>query len=115
MYLCKTNKKHASNSFYRLRTKRTGIAVTDEMKIIASGLTTASATAIAVYKFIIRAHPDENTTCSIHNESCNHFSNFPDMKVIRWMSVLLKMVLFSLKIDSGFKECRETAHIPGIT
>jgi hypothetical protein len=79
MYLCKTNKKYASNSFYRLRTKRTGIAVTDEMKIIASGLTTIQAQLPAVYKFIIRAHPDEYTNAALRNESCNHFSNFPDM------------------------------------
>jgi putative Holliday junction resolvase len=79
--------------------KRTGIAVTDEMQIIASGLTTIpSATAIPFLKdyfskekveVVLIGEPKQmngqpSESASIIKGFVTHFTNhFPDMKVIR--------------------------------
>jgi putative Holliday junction resolvase len=100
--------------------KRTGIAVTDEMKIIASGLTTIpSATAIAFLKDYfskekveaviigepIQMNGQPSESASIVKGFVTHFSNhFPDMKVIRMDERFTSKMAFQSMIDSGLKK-----------
>ncbi len=100
--------------------KRTGIAVTDEMKIIASGLTTVpSATAIAFLKDYfskekveaviigepIQMNRQPSESASIVKGFVTHFTNhFPDMKVIRMDERFTSKMAFQSMIDSGLKK-----------
>ncbi|MFT5963776.1 MAG: putative Holliday junction resolvase [Flavobacterium sp.] len=100
--------------------KRTGIAVTDEMKIIASGLTTVpSATAIAFLKDYfskekveaviigepIQMNGQPSESASIVKGFVTHFTNhFPDMKVIRMDERFTSKMAFQSMIDSGLKK-----------
>lgn len=100
--------------------KRTGIAVTDELQIIASGLTTIpSATAIDFLKDYFQkekveavligepkqmnGQPSEST--SIIKGFVTHFTNhFPDMKVIRVDERFTSKMAFQSMIDSGLSK-----------
>lgn len=100
--------------------KRTGIAVTDEMQIIASGLTTIpSATAIAFLKdyffkekveVVLIGEPKQmngepSESASIIKGFVTHFSNhFPDMKVIRVDERFTSKMAFQSMIDSGMSK-----------
>ena len=100
--------------------KRTGIAVTDELKIIASGLTTvSSATVIDFLKdyfskekveIVIVGNPLQmngkpSESASIINGFVTHFSNiFPDMKVARVDERFTSKMAFQSMIDSGMKK-----------
>ncbi|MGZ9675487.1 Holliday junction resolvase RuvX [Flavobacterium sp. GNP001] len=100
--------------------KRTGIAVTDEMQIIASGLTTIpSATAIPFLKeyfskekveAVLIGEPKQmngqpSESASIIKGFVNHFSNhFPDMPVIRMDERFTSKMAFQTMIDSGMSK-----------
>ncbi|EIA08281.1 Holliday junction resolvase RuvX [Flavobacterium frigoris] len=100
--------------------KRIGIAVTDEMQIIASGLTTIpSATAIPFLKdyfskekveAVIIGEPKQmngqpSESASIIKGFVTHFSNhFPDMKVIRMDERFTSKMAFQSMIDSGLNK-----------
>ena len=100
--------------------KRTGIAVTDEMQIIASGLTTiASETAIAflknyfskekVEKVIIgepkqmNGEPSQSTEI-IEKFVANFSKSFPEMKLERVDERFTSKMAFQTMIDSGLKK-----------
>ena len=100
--------------------KRTGIAVTDELQIIASGLTTIpSETAISflttyfskeqVSKVLIgepkqmNGEPSEST--AIIEEFVKKFSKaFPEMKIIRVDERFTSKMAFQTMIDSGLNK-----------
>ena len=100
--------------------KRTGIAVTDEMQIIASGLTTIpSPTAIAFLKdyfakekveVVLIGEPKQmngepSESASIIKGFVTHFSNhFPEMKVIRVDERFTSKMAFQTMIDSGLSK-----------
>lgn len=100
--------------------KRTGIAVTDEMQIIASGLTTIpSETAIAflkdyfnkekVEKVLIGEPKQMNGVPSESTEIIEKFvglftASFPDMKVERVDERFTSKMAFQTMIDSGLKK-----------
>ncbi len=100
--------------------KRTGIAVTDEMQIIASGLTTIpSPTAIAFLKnyfanekveAVLIGEPKQmngepSESASIIKGFVTHFSNhFPEMKVIRVDERFTSKMAFQTIIDSGLSK-----------
>lgn len=100
--------------------KRTGIAVTDEMQIIASGLTTIpSATAIPFLKeyfskekveAVLIGEPKQmngqpSESASIIKGFVTHFSNhFPDMPVIRMDERFTSKIAFQTMIDSGMSK-----------
>ena len=100
--------------------KRTGIAVTDEMQIIASGLTTIpSATAIPFLKeyfskekveAVLIGEPKQmngqpSESASIIKGFVTHFSNhFPDIPVIRMDERFTSKMAFQTMIDSGFSK-----------
>ena len=100
--------------------KRTGIAVTDEMQIIASGLTTVpSVTAIAFLKdyfarekveAVLIGEPKQmngepSESASIIKGFVTHFTNhFPEMKVIRVDERFTSKMAFQTMIDSGLKK-----------
>jgi putative Holliday junction resolvase len=100
--------------------KRTGIAVTDEMQIIASGLTTVpSATAIAFLKeyfakekveAVLIGEPKQmngqpSQSASIIKGFVTHFSNhFPEMKVIRVDERFTSKIAFQSMIDNGMNK-----------
>lgn len=100
--------------------KRTGIAVTDELQIIASGLTTIpSETAIdflkgyfsteKVAKVIIGEPKQMDNTPSesaaiIEAFVANFKSTFPDMPVIRVDERFTSKLAFQTMIDSGLKK-----------
>jgi putative Holliday junction resolvase len=100
--------------------KRTGIAVTDELQIIASGLTTiASETAISflkdyfseenVAKVLIgepkqmNGQPSESTPI-IEKFVTQFQKNFPDMKVERVDERFTSKMAFQTMIDSGLNK-----------
>ena len=99
--------------------KRTGIAVTDELQIIASGLTTIpSAMAIAFLKdyfskekvdTIIIGEPKQmngtpSESASIIKGFVTHFTNhFPEMKIVRVDERFTSKMAFQSMIDSGMK------------
>ncbi|TBX68769.1 Holliday junction resolvase RuvX [Flavobacterium silvisoli] len=100
--------------------KRTGLAVTDELQIIASGLTTIpSETAIAflkdyfskenVSKVLIgepkqmNGEPSEST--AVIEKFVTQFKEvFPDMTVIRVDERFTSKIAFQTMIDSGLKK-----------
>ena len=100
--------------------KRTGIAVTDELQIIASGLTTiSSATTIdflkdyfskeKVSKVLIGEPKQMNGEPSQSTEIIEHFvkkfkSFFPDMPVVRVDERFTSKMAFQTMIDSGLKK-----------
>lgn len=100
--------------------KRTGIAVTDELQIIASGLTTvASETAIAflkdyfakekVAKVLIGEPRQMNNEASQSAETINAFvakfqKAFPEMPVVRVDERFTSKMAFQTMIDSGLKK-----------
>ena len=100
--------------------KRTGIAVTDEMQIIASGLTTiSSATAIdflkdyfakeCVEKVLIGEPKQMNGKPSQSNEIIEAFvkkfsSFFPNMPIVRVDERFTSKMAFQTMIDSGLNK-----------
>ena len=100
--------------------KRTGIAVTDEMQIIASGLTTVpSETAIAflkeyfskenVVKVLIGEPKQMNGLASESTPIIEKFvtdfqTAFPEMKVERVDERFTSKIAFQTMIDSGLKK-----------
>jgi putative Holliday junction resolvase len=100
--------------------KRTGIAVTDDFQIIASGLTTIpSATAIDFLKdyfskekveAVLIGEPKQmngqpSESASIIKGFVTHFANhFPDMKVIRVDERFTSKMAFQTMIDSGLNK-----------
>jgi putative holliday junction resolvase len=99
---------------------RTGIAVTDEMQIIASGLTTIpSTTAIAFLaayfakekvEAVLIGEPKQmngepSESASIIKGFVTHFTNhFPDMKVVRVDERFTSKMAFQTMIDSGLNK-----------
>ncbi|OCB78703.1 Holliday junction resolvase RuvX [Flavobacterium crassostreae] len=100
--------------------KRTGIAVTDELQLIASGLTTIpSATAIAFLKeyfakenveAVLIGEPKQmngqpSESASVIKGFVTHFTNhFPDMKVIRMDERFTSKMAFQTMIASGLNK-----------
>jgi putative Holliday junction resolvase len=100
--------------------KRTGIAVTDELQIIASGLTTIpSNTAIDFLRdyfakekveAVLIGEPKQmngepSESASIIKGFVTHFSNiFPDMKVVRVDERFTSKMAFQTMIDSGLSK-----------
>ena len=100
--------------------KRTGIAVTDEMQMIAFGLTTIeSAKAIDFLKdyfskenveAVIIGEPKQmnglpSESASIIKGFVTHFTNhFPEMKVVRVDERFTSKMAFQSMIDSGMKK-----------
>jgi putative Holliday junction resolvase len=100
--------------------KRTGIAVTDELQIIASGLTTIpSATAIDFLKdyfskekveAVLIGEPKQmngqpSESASIIKGFVTHFTNhFPDIKVIRVDERFTSKMAFQSMIDNGMSK-----------
>lgn len=100
--------------------KRTGIAVTDELQIIASGLITIpSASTIDFLKdyfskekveAVVIGEPKQmngepSQSASIIKGFVTHFSNhFPEMKVIRVDERFTSKMAFQTMIDSGLKK-----------
>lgn len=100
--------------------KRTGIAITDELQIIASGLTTIpSETAIAFLKdyfskenvnTVLVGEPKQmNGEPSQSAEIIEKFvttfkKNFPDMKLLRVDERFTSKLAFQTMIDSGLKK-----------
>ncbi|EKT4546221.1 Holliday junction resolvase RuvX [Flavobacterium psychrophilum] len=100
--------------------KRTGIAITDEMQIIASGLTTiASETSIAflrdyftkekVEKVLIGDPKQMNGEPSQSTDIIEKFvtkfkNNFPDMAIERVDERFTSKMAFQTMIDSGLKK-----------
>jgi putative Holliday junction resolvase len=100
--------------------KRTGIAVTDELQIIASGLTTIpSNTTIDFLKdyfskekveIVLIGEPKQmngepSQSASIIKGFVTHFSNiFPDMKVVRVDERFTSKMAFQTMIDSGLSK-----------
>lgn len=100
--------------------KRTGIAVTDELQIIASGLTTIpSSTAIDFLRdyfvkekveAVLIGEPKQmnglpSESASIIKGFVTHFTNhFPEMKVIRVDERFTSKMAFQTMIDSGLSK-----------
>lgn len=100
--------------------KRTGVAVTDEMQIIASGLTTVSSeTAIAFLKdyfskeYVIKVLIGEpkqmnglasESTPIIEKFVADFKTAFPEMKVERVDERFTSKMAFQTMIDSGLKK-----------
>lgn len=100
--------------------KRTGIAVTDEMKIIASGLTTIPTHNLIDFlkdyfakekvEAVLIGEPKQmngqpSESASVINGFVTHFSNiFPDMKVIRVDERFTSKMAFQTMIDSGLSK-----------
>ena len=100
--------------------KRTGIAVTDELQIIASGLTTIpSETVISFLKdyfskekvsIVLIGEPKQmnglpsESTPVIENFVATFSSEFPEMKVIRVDERFTSKMAFQTMIDSGLSK-----------
>ncbi|WDF64997.1 Holliday junction resolvase RuvX [Flavobacterium sp. KACC 22763] len=100
--------------------KRTGIAVTDEMQIIASGLTTIPTHTLVDFlkdyfakekvEAVLIGEPKQmngepSQSASVINGFVTHFSNiFPDMKVIRVDERFTSKMAFQTMIDSGLSK-----------
>ncbi|KAF2081655.1 MULTISPECIES: Holliday junction resolvase RuvX [Flavobacterium] len=100
--------------------KRTGIAVTDEMQIIASGLTTIPTHTLVDFlkdyfakekvEAVLIGEPKQmngqpSESASVINGFVTHFSNiFPDMKVIRVDERFTSKMAFQTMIDSGLSK-----------
>jgi putative holliday junction resolvase len=100
--------------------KRTGIAVTDEMQIIASGLTTIPTHTLVDFlkdyfakekvEAVLIGEPKQmngqpSESASVINGFVTHFSNiFPEMKVIRVDERFTSKMAFQTIIDSGLNK-----------
>ncbi|SHG19104.1 Holliday junction resolvase RuvX [Flavobacterium defluvii] len=100
--------------------KRTGIAVTDEMQIIASGLTTIPTHTLIDFlkdyfakekvEAVLIGEPKQmngqpSESASVINGFVTHFSNiFPEMKVIRVDERFTSKIAFQTVIDSGLSK-----------
>ncbi len=100
--------------------KRTGIAVTDEMQIIASGLTTIPTHTLVDFlkdyfikekvEAVLIGEPKQmngqpSESASVINGFVTHFSNiFPDMKVIRVDERFTSKMAFQTMLDSGLSK-----------
>ncbi|CAC9976586.1 putative holliday junction resolvase [Flavobacterium sp. CF108] len=100
--------------------KRTGIAVTDEMQIIASGLTTIPTHTLVDFlkdyfakekvEAVLIGEPKQmngqpSESASVINGFVTHFSNiFPEMKVIRGDERFTSKMAFQTMIDSGLSK-----------
>ena len=100
--------------------KRTGIAVTDEMQIIASGLTTIPTHTLVDFlkdyfakekvEAVLIGEPKQmngqpSESASVINGFVTHFSNiFPDIKVIRVDERFTSKMAFQTMIDSGLNK-----------
>ncbi|WP_433829441.1 Holliday junction resolvase RuvX [Flavobacterium anhuiense] len=100
--------------------KRTGIAVTDEMQIIASGLTTIPTHTLIDFlkgyfaeekvEAVLIGEPKQmngmpSESASVINGFVTHFSNvFPGMKVIRVDERFTSKMAFQTMIDSGLNK-----------
>ena len=100
--------------------KRTGIAVTDEMQIIASGLTTIPTHTLVDFlkdyfakekvEAVLIGEPKQmngqpSESASIINGFVTHFLNiFPEMKVIRGDERFTSKMAFQTMIDSGLSK-----------
>ncbi|KVV16097.1 Holliday junction resolvase RuvX [Flavobacterium sp. TAB 87] len=100
--------------------KRTGIAVTDEMQIIASGLTTIPTHALIDFlkdyfskekvEVVVIGEPKQmngqpSESANIIKGFVTHFSNiFPDMKVVRMDERFTSKMAFQTMIDSGLSK-----------
>ncbi|MBO9585451.1 MAG: Holliday junction resolvase RuvX [Flavobacterium sp.] len=100
--------------------KRTGIAVTDEMQIIASGLTTIPTHTLIDFlkdyfskekvEAVLIGEPKQmnglpSESASVINGFVTHFSNiFPDMKVVRVDERFTSKMAFQTMIDSGLNK-----------
>lgn len=100
--------------------KRTGIAVTDEMQIIASGLTTIPTNTVIDFlkdyfskekvEAVLIGEPKQmngqpSESASIVKGFVTHFSNiFPDMKVVRVDERFTSKMAFQTMIDSGLSK-----------
>ncbi len=100
--------------------KRTGIAVTDEMQIIASGLTTVDTSELLVFlqnyfssenveKVVIgepkRLNNEPSEVVPLLNEFINQFTKtFPTMPVVRIDERFTSKIAFQTMIDSGLKK-----------
>lgn len=101
-------------------TKRTGIAVTDEMQIIASGLTTVETkdlitflknylTSETVDKFVVGEPKQMNNTASESEIYIQKFlevmeKEFPEIPVVRVDERFTSKMAFQTMIDSGLKK-----------
>jgi putative Holliday junction resolvase len=100
--------------------KRTGIAVTDEMQIIASGLTTIPTNTLIDFlkdyfakekvEAVLVGEPKKmngqpSESAPIIKGFVTHFSNiFPDMKVVRVDERFTSKMAFQTMIDSGLSK-----------
>jgi putative Holliday junction resolvase len=100
--------------------KRTGIAVTDEMQIIASGLTTIPTSTVIDFlkdyfakekvEAVLIGEPKQmngqpSESAPIIKGFVTHFSNiFPDMKVVRMDERFTSKMAFQTMIDSGLSK-----------
>ncbi|MBK0368377.1 Holliday junction resolvase RuvX [Flavobacterium agrisoli] len=100
--------------------KRTGIAVTDEMQIIASGLTTVPTHTLIDFlknyfekekvEAVLIGEPKQmngqpSQSASIIKGFATHFSNiFPEMKVVRVDERFTSKMAFQTMIDSGLNK-----------
>lgn len=100
--------------------KRTGIAVTDEMQIIASGLTTIPTHTLIDFlkdyftkekvEAVLIGEPKQmngqpSESASVINGFVTHFSNiFSDMKVIRVDERFTSKMAFQTMLDSGLSK-----------
>ncbi|MBF4516571.1 Holliday junction resolvase RuvX [Flavobacterium sp. ANB] len=100
--------------------KRTGIAVTDEMQIIASGLTTIPTNTLIDFlkdyftkekvEVVLIGEPKQmngqpSESAPIIKGFVTHFSNiFPDMKVVRVDERFTSKMAFQTMIDSGLSK-----------
>lgn len=100
--------------------KRTGIAVTDEMQIIASGLTTVDTSELLTFlqnyfskenveKVVIgepkRLNNEPSEVVPLLNEFINQFTKtFPAMPVVRIDERFTSKIAFQTMIDSGLKK-----------
>lgn len=100
--------------------KRTGIAVTDELQIIASGLTTIPTETI--FTFLENYFQQENVATVLVGDPkqmngepsqsaamINHFvvqltNKFPNMKIIRVDERFTSKMAFQSMLDNGFKK-----------
>lgn len=101
-------------------TKRTGIAVTDEQKIIASGLTTVATSELLSFlrkyfaeervELVLLGEPKQMDNTASHSEVniqefVKKFTNyFPEMKLERVDERFTSKMAFQTMIDSGLKK-----------
>ncbi len=100
--------------------KRTGIAVTDEMQIIASGLITIPTNSVIDFlkdyflkekvETVLIGEPKQmngqpSESAAVIKGFVTHFSNiFPDMKVVRVDERFTSKMAFQTMIDSGLSK-----------